>query len=372
MKIRVTDRTGFVLPAVIFALAIMGLLAVASLRTANDEHRSSRALRESGAALYAAEAGLNITRASWDSTAINALAPGESMDGGWQVLSGGASYRAVIERYDGGGPRMIGLTVQGRSASLWGGRRTIAGVVMEIQRMGWAMFGRDGIDLGGGRINGDVGSNGNLIFSGAGANSTVEGNAMVSGTVSDPILVTGDVTEGADPQTLDPVACPATPYGPAPTGGGVNFSATTGNINITGGSVVTFAGGTYYYHDFSKGGSSEMDVPPGVVVQIYVSGAMSIGGGGFVNFNNASNNLQIWGCGTDASNWSINGNTAVHMTVYAPNHPLTISGSGDRIGSFTGASLTKTGSGGVAMDFTLASPTGTFVFVDGSWTQLLN
>ena len=54
---RVAGREGFVLPAVVFALAIMGVLAVASLRTADDEHRPSRALRESRAALSTAGAG---------------------------------------------------------------------------------------------------------------------------------------------------------------------------------------------------------------------------------------------------------------------------------------------------------------------------
>ncbi len=52
-----SKREGFVLPTVIFTMAILGLLAAAALSTANDEQRSSRAMREAGAALYAAEAG---------------------------------------------------------------------------------------------------------------------------------------------------------------------------------------------------------------------------------------------------------------------------------------------------------------------------
>ena len=134
MKIRATDRTGFVLPAVIFALAIMGLLSVVSLRTADDEHRSSRALRESGAALYAAEAGANTVRGTvtgtpgttlLDSIAVT-LAPGDSADLGWKALPGGASYRAVIHRADGGTRfTKYTLTTEGRGAGLWGGRRAI-------------------------------------------------------------------------------------------------------------------------------------------------------------------------------------------------------------------------------------------------------
>src|SRR6266699_1120439 len=46
---RVADQRGFVLPGVMFSLAMMGLLAVVAVRTADDERRSERALRESGA-----------------------------------------------------------------------------------------------------------------------------------------------------------------------------------------------------------------------------------------------------------------------------------------------------------------------------------
>ena len=370
IKSRLVGREGFVLPAVLFAMAIMSILAVVALRTASDEQLSSRAVRESAVALYAAEAGVSIVRDAWDKAAVDALASGDSIDTGWNSLSNGAAYRGVIMRGDDTGQRLYTLTVHGRGAGAVGGRRTITVVISENQQMAWAMFGQDGMEINGGVINGDVGTNGSLTFTGAGA--LVEGNAILGGTVDDPTKVTGNLIEGADPVTMDPVDCPAIPFGPLPTGPGVTFNAATGNINVAGGGLVTFDGGTYFYHDFSKGGGSEMDVPVGAVANIYISGTLSVGGGGFINLNNSSNNLHIWGCGTDATDWSINGNSDVYMTVYAPNHDLTISGSGDRYGSFTAAYLTKTGSGLVEMDFGLSSPTGQFVVVGGSWTQLLN
>ncbi len=127
-------QEGFVLPSVIFALAVMGLLAMVSLRTANDEHRSSRALRESSAALYAAEAGANVVRGTvvdaLGMTLLDSIAPtlatGDSADLGWKALPGGASYRAVIRRTDGGGTSStFTLTVEGRGAGLLGGQRAI-------------------------------------------------------------------------------------------------------------------------------------------------------------------------------------------------------------------------------------------------------
>ena len=127
------NRDGFVLPAVIFALAILGLLAVTALMTASDDHRSSRALRESGVALYAAEAGAHAIRAIQidtsgttllDSLAAT-LAPGDSADLGWKSLPSGAIYRPVLHRIDFGGQRLYRLTVEGRGAGRWGGRSAL-------------------------------------------------------------------------------------------------------------------------------------------------------------------------------------------------------------------------------------------------------
>jgi len=53
-----SSRKGFVLPSVIFAIAIMSVIVVVALNTASDERRASRATRESTFAMYAAEAGL--------------------------------------------------------------------------------------------------------------------------------------------------------------------------------------------------------------------------------------------------------------------------------------------------------------------------
>ncbi len=130
---RPADRDGFVLPTAIFTMAILALIAVAALATANDEHRSSRAMRESNAALYAAEAGVNLVRTIQIDTSgtllLDSIAPtlagGDSVDLGWSSLPSGASYRAVFRRYDTGRQQMFGLTVTGRGAGPWGGERVI-------------------------------------------------------------------------------------------------------------------------------------------------------------------------------------------------------------------------------------------------------
>ena len=134
MKSSETSREGFVLPAVIFTMAILGLLAVAALTTANDEHRSSRAIRESGAALYAAEAGAHLILGTvvdspltvLDTLAAGGMASGDSVDLGWSTLPSGAAYHPVFHRIDGGGKDMYLLMMVGRGAGPWGGERRIS------------------------------------------------------------------------------------------------------------------------------------------------------------------------------------------------------------------------------------------------------
>ena len=125
-RVRAEAREGFAIPAVIFALVMMSMLAMVSLVTARDEELSSRAMHESAGAFYAAEAGYNQLVATWNDSLANTLQPGDSLDLGWQSLEGGASYRGVISRYDNGGQRMFALTVEGRGRGPAGSQRVLA------------------------------------------------------------------------------------------------------------------------------------------------------------------------------------------------------------------------------------------------------
>ncbi len=383
MKVRVTDREGFVLPVVIFALAIMGLLAVVSLRTADDEHRSSRALRESGAALYAAEAGTAIVRGTMTDTLGTSLldsiglllAPYASTDLGWKALPGGGSYQAVIRRIDdgGGGGVRLGLTVQAVGAGPFGGRSTIFTTYGEVSTppISSALFGNDTVTIAGGPVTGEVGGNGDLIFGGGGA--TVAGDAIVSGTVDDHAAVSGTVIEGAPPTPLTAPPCPATPFGPGFTlGGNATFDPITGDQSIGGSADAVFTSGTYYYHNLSKTGNSSMIVPAGNMVEIYLSGSLQVAGTGFINNTGMANSLVIFGCGPDISSWSVEGNADVAMNVYAPLHDIEIKGGGDRVGYYVGNAINKSGNGTITWDPALGQSSSLYAPVPGSWMQLLN
>ena len=146
-KSRAADQRGIVLPTVVLSLAIMGLLAVVALRTADDERRSERALRESGAVLYADEAGLRSTIGAWPTTALKALKPGDSLSLGWQLLPNRASHRVVIHRVDQGGLQQYAVVAQAKGAGPLGGRSTVVQMVSGVSVFRWGIFTETGITL---------------------------------------------------------------------------------------------------------------------------------------------------------------------------------------------------------------------------------
>ncbi|UCC81942.1 MAG: pilus assembly PilX N-terminal domain-containing protein [Gemmatimonadota bacterium] len=122
------SHAGFVMPAAIFALVLMSAIAIVTLITSSDEFSSSTALRESSEAFYAAEAGLNQVWADWPDSLVSSLSPGDSIDMGWRTIDHGASYRAMIYRYDNddGNPELYGLVVEGRGRGPRGAQRLLS------------------------------------------------------------------------------------------------------------------------------------------------------------------------------------------------------------------------------------------------------
>ncbi len=376
-RTRLADRGGFVMPVVIFALMILGTVGIAALLTANDEQRSSRAVRESGVAFYTAEAGYNKVLANWPDSLADLLVPGDSLDLGWETLDNGASFRAMIYRFDNGAAQEIyGMVVEGRGAGPLGGQRTVAlaGTAASIPVLSSAIFGKDSVYVKGpGPVKGDVGSNGDITNDSLAGPGLVQGNASAGGLVYNQGAVTGTVTEGVAPVTFPTVDCPSIPYGPPPTGsGGIDFNAGTGDLTLSGSDDKTFTSGVYFFHDFVKGGDGQMNVAAGDTVDIFIDGTLSINGDGFNNMANEAENIQIWGCGSDTSDWEIHGDNNTWATVYAPNHHLLLKGDGDRYGSYVAQSVHKQGAGTVAYDDVADSPVieKGYVAVPGSMMQV--
>src|ERR1041384_5088086 len=119
-------RRGFILPMVLFGLAIMGVLVLAAAGpattdrtapTSHDHRPGSRNVLESTRSFYAADAGLNQIVAEFDLNDYRDLVstPGTTADLGWQSLPGRAGrYRGVIRKL---ADNLIELTVDGRSST---------------------------------------------------------------------------------------------------------------------------------------------------------------------------------------------------------------------------------------------------------------
>ena len=386
------DQRGLVLPAVVFSLAIMGLLAVVALRTADDERRSERALRESGAVLYADEAGLRSTLGAWPTTAVQALKPGDSLSLGWQLLPNRASHRVVIHRVDQGGLQQYAVVVQAKGAGRLGGQSTVVQMVSGVSVFRWGIFTETGITLTGGAgtdgydsrngpynpltpdSTGSVATNGSVVMNGG--PTIVKGDAAAVGTVGGG-TVTGARTSGAAPFPHMPnLACPTGGYTPSvPQGRGVSYNSATGVLRVDGrGNVTLKAPPTQYY--FSQviltGGSTLTVNSGGQHVDIYIEKTLDISGGGIVNTSAQPTQLGLSACGIpSAAQWTLTGGSGAYFSVYAPSHPVVVTGGSDLWGAVVGASYTATGGSKLHYDEGLAQvPSKLLTVVTGSWAQL--
>jgi PilX N-terminal len=236
----------------------------------------------------------------------------------------------------------------------------------------WAAFGISALSaVGASEIIGPTGTNGAMTFEGRGPK--VHGDAWAGSTITNPSrFVTGTATPGAPPQTFPPIPCPTIPWGPAPSGPNVTFDAANGTLAIAGSGTTVFASGDYYFSQISMSGSGTLTIPAGATVDIYVSGGVTLTGGGIANPNNTAESLQIWGCGGTTTDWYIAGTLDSWFTVYAPTNNLQFSGDGHRHGSFIGLQLSIVGNGSIAYDEGLSSGGGgpQFAWIQGTWTEV--
>ena len=391
-----STRRGFVLPAIIFSLAIMSIIVVVALTTADDERRAARATRETTLATYAAEAGVRKTLASIadSSTSVAALNFGDSLDLGWQTMPNKAAYRAVIYRTDNGGTKQYMVVVQGRRTGSFGGQTAIVTQVANGGiRFKFGVFSDGKLTMSGGlsdSFDSDVaaynaataGSNGDLaadsivVMSGP---ALVKGDVIATGTVTGG-TVTGSITQNAPAFAPYPVlSCPAAGYTPAasvPLTTGVTYNATTGVLKISGGNILTLPvpPTQYYFSQVVTSGGSQIlfNNPANLHVDVWIDDLLNVSGGGFVNGSGKATQLGLWSCGsTSSSTWTFSGGSGAYFSVYAPNHAVSVTGSGDLWGSVIGKTVTATGGSKFHYDEALGrGPPQGLNAVAGSWAQL--
>ena len=391
------SRRGFVLPTVVFSVALMSIIVVAALNTSSDERRASRAVRESTLALYAAEAGLRQTYGAWPTASVSALTPGDSLDLGWQNLTNNSSYRTVIHRVDKGGLQEYNVVVQGRRSGLNGGMSTVLGVVGGVPIFKGAVIAQSGISTSGGVLidaydsevspynaltpdsTANIYSNGTINLQ----RTTVLGDATASGSVTLGVntnagVVTGAINTGVTSPTMDVNPCPTGGYTPAssiPSIFGVTYNAGTGVLTVASGANLTLTLSQYYFSRVILLGNSTLTVnpPAGGHIEVIVGDSLNTSGGSVANVPGDPTRLGFSSCGTPTPlrNWVVTGGVGAAFSVYAPNHPVTLTGSGDLYGAVVGSTFTATGGGQLHYDAALArQPSKRLVVQRATWAML--
>ena len=386
-------RHGFILPMVIFALAIMGILLLVLVRTSDDDRIGSRYVLEGTRSFYAAESGLNKILADWAGSNYGNLVPataGSSADLGWQtVAENGARYRGVIVRLT---STSYLLTVDGRSGSAREGLRTVQVLVgaSNSSLFPYAAYGASSVTVSAGAVtdswdsrngsyaaskcvtncNGDIASGGTMSLSGG----TIKDSAFAAGGV--PAGCAGNVTGGCAVKpalTLAPVSCPGgwSPTSQVHDGTNNTYNAGTGNLSNTAGKPDTLysADSPFRFNDVTL--RAPLVIPGGQGhIDIYIAGTLTITAGGFVNNTLDPTKLTIWGCGSSNTTWQISAGSSSFFAAYAPNHPIQHIG-GALYGALVGASIElKAGGATIHYDEALGAGNPVAASVAGSWTEI--
>ncbi len=381
-------RRAFVLPAVIFALVVMGVMSMAVLRASDDQSRSTQAFRQSAPALIAAEAGLRSTLGTWPKALLDSLAKGDSVASGWiALLPGKSAYRRVIHRIDASGAVAYLIVVQGRGLldDPRGGQRTIEAVVRGVPTFGFGAFTSGLLKVTGGGSNivvdsynsegGDVGTGSIASGTNISLTGTVTGDATAGGSNSGGVVQGTRTASATGLPSYSSPSCPTTGYTPAvnlAATGGMSYNASTGVLSVSGGNNVTLSGlATYYFSSVTLSGGSTLTLAPGSTkTTIYVAGDVTISGGGIVNTGHAPTMLTLSSCGSATSDWDLTGSSDAYMGIFAPNRNITISGGGDLYGALIGKTLDQSGGSQIHYDSALGSGRDNLQLLAGSWAEL--
>lgn len=397
------NRDGFVLPTVVFAVAIMSIVVVASVTTSQDERRASRAVRESTLAMYTAEAGLRQTYGNWPVNPVKALNPGDSLDLGWQDLPNKEKYRAVIHRVDGGGLQEYNVIVQGRRTGLNGGISTIIGVVGGVPLFSRAVYGGqlvwiqnatlDSWDSGVAPYNALTAGQEADVFSNANCSAspglpcgmtlqktTIGGDAGATGTITlnNSPVVKGTITPNMTPEApYDQLACPAGGYSPVtPELAAVGYTG-NGVLNLASGQTLNLISGKqYFFRSVTMAGTSKLALPPGTAnVNFMVQDSIYMAGGSIVNTGHKATDLSFTNCGTPTdptktNYWGITGGADAFFSVYAPTKVVYALGNSEFYGAVISNIFYITGSALFHYDEALARAPSPYLRVQrATWGQ---
>lgn len=350
---------GFALAAVLFALVVMSVIAIASVRVSLIDRQATWASAEGGRAQLAASAGAHAIWANWPAGA-DALGPGDSIDLGWRTLPDRTRFRGVISRVDSGTVQELRvLRVEGRSVGSRGGQRVVELWTTQGRQLYNAAVGArsdltidndalvDSYDSGLGPYGGaNIDTNGNVHADGDVSitnNSTVQGFGSAAGTVTTGTggTATQGTASGVPPQGFPSVPCPVGAYTPAASlpPGPYSYNESTGNLVIDNTSVQLPAGEYYFGTVSVTKPNGHLGPIPGSDVTIFVGGTLTTGQQARMNDNGLPIELTVYGCGSTTHAWDFDQNSQIWATIYAPDDDITLRNDSDVYGALVGRNV---------------------------------
>jgi len=193
---------------------------------------------------------------------------------------------------------------------------------------------------------GSIASNGAIKLSGA---SKISGAAFVgpSGSVTGT-NITGGVRSLKSALNYPPGSAGtyATTNDDAKLG---KFLNSNKDFSISGGKSLTLPGGHYFVHNWTMSGGSSVSFTGPATIYFYGTFTMS---GSTNTFNSIPGNLNIIGVpspidGKAPGAVTLSGSSSFVASVYAPQSPITLSGSANIYGTIIGLSVTQSGSSAI-------------------------
>lgn len=207
-----------------------------------------------------------------------------------------------------------------------------------------------------------VGTNatGPAVVNGFGS-SMADGSVTIGpgGNPSVAVDAAGHYTGSAYATQLHPmpqVVPPLGGMGPNVVSGGTLLPGVYNNVTLSSKDTLTLRSGTYYFRgNVTLHGQATITIDAsGGPVIIYIDGTWDTSGGNVVNTTGKASNLQIYG--TDASTaMAFAGGAQAYFVAYARRAAITLLGTSDLYGSFTGASVTLNGTARAHYDGTLGN-----------------
>jgi Flp pilus assembly protein TadG len=317
----------------------------------------------------------NAVTAAADNTADGipvALDPTTDIDfGTWStssqtftVLSGAARSGANAIRVRAGRTAATGNPVSCFFGSVIGHPSTdVHATSTGYVKPGYALVGLSGINLTGNASissywspsgtnssHGSIASNGDITVQGS---ASIQGDAHpgpgMSLSLSGGASVTGATTALATSMSYSNASAGTAASSNNNSAASGYWNTSTNDFSIGGSQSLTLPAGVYYFNNFSTSGQSALSFSGAATV--YVTGNISLGGGGLVTAANQAKNLnfQVIGSGTV----TLSGGSSAYFVLYAPQSAVTLNGSGTIYGSVLGQTVDMSGNSSISYDLSL-------------------